>query len=747
MNLKIALGVIIQFFLSISYAKETQTFSDKWAVHIEGGERVARSLAEKHGFTYLGKIMDDIYHFQHRQVAKRSTSASSHHHTHLVKEPQVKWLEQQVVKKRVKRNVQFNDPYWNRMWYLNRNDLELTMNVIPAWENGFSGKGVVVTILDDGIEKDHPDLEKNYDSEASYDVNGNDDDPQPRYDFSNENRHGTRCAGEVAASSNNNVCSVGIAYDANIGGVRMLDGDVTDAVEATSLSLRRDHIDIYSASWGPDDDGRTVDGPATLAKKAFKDGVSKGRQGLGSIFVWASGNGGRDDDSCNCDGYTNSIYTLSISSTTESGNIPWYSEACSSTLATTYSSGSGNERQIVTTDLRKACTESHTGTSASAPLAAGICALALQANPNLSWRDLQHIVVMTAKPHKLRAGDWTTNGVGRKVSHSFGYGLMDASAMASMAKNWTSVPKQLICEIPVPKSNRAITARNTITVSIRTDACFGTAHHVRYLEHVQAKITLSSEHRGAIQIFLTSPSGTRSTLLAKRARDTSKDGFGDWAFMTTHNWGENAEGKWTLEVENSDAMPAELKGFTLVLHGTSQHPLSNYNDSQKSSGCTDGMYALGSDCLETCPGGYYPSTSTRNNTNGTLQLVCKVCNVSCQTCSGPTPQQCLTCHKNYIQSKGACVPLRERPMSYIEPKVIWMVAIAILFCVSSIVLFLLIFFLFQAYSNGYLFWRNRKANGVDAAKGEYRGLKTGNSDKSLLDSETEDDLDDTSGRV
>lgn len=73
----------------------------------------------------------------------------------------------------------------------------------------------------------------------------------------------------------------------------------------------------------------------------------QGRGGLGSIFVWASGNGGREKDSCNCDGYTNSIYTLSISSSTQNGNVPWYSEACSSTLATTYSSGNLNEKQIV----------------------------------------------------------------------------------------------------------------------------------------------------------------------------------------------------------------------------------------------------------------------------------------------------------------------------------------------------------------------------------------------------------------
>ncbi|CAL4066186.1 unnamed protein product, partial [Meganyctiphanes norvegica] len=255
------------------------------------------------------------------------------------------------------------------------------------------------------------------DPNASYDVNSHDADPMPRYDLIDSNRHGTRCAGEVAADGNNSICAVGVAYEASVGGVRMLDGDVTDAVEARSLALNPQHIDIYSASWGPDDDGKTVDGPGQLATRAFIEGITRGRNGKGSIFVWASGNGGRDQDNCNCDGYTNSIWTLSISSATEKGRVPWYSEACSSTLATTYSSGSLGERQIVTTDLHHSCTTSHTGTSASAPLAAAICALALQVNRDISWRDMQHIVLRTARPENLEAPDWQTNGVGRKVSH------------------------------------------------------------------------------------------------------------------------------------------------------------------------------------------------------------------------------------------------------------------------------------------------------------------------------------------
>lgn len=53
----------------------------------------------------------------------------------------------------------------------------------------------------------------------------------------------------------------------------MLDGDVTDMVEAKSVSYNPQHVHIYSASWGPDDDGKTVDGPAPLTRQAFENGV------------------------------------------------------------------------------------------------------------------------------------------------------------------------------------------------------------------------------------------------------------------------------------------------------------------------------------------------------------------------------------------------------------------------------------------------------------------------------------------
>ena len=199
----------------------------------------------------------------------------------------IEWIQEQVPKIRKKRDFvsydwnnhveskPYNDPMWDKLWYLNPKNkhYQNSMRVKEAWEKGYTGKGVVVTILDDGLEWDHPDLIKNYDFRASLDINDGDNDPKPRYDRYNYNKHGTRCAGEIAAVADNNVCSIGVAYNSQIGGIRMLDGEVTDLVEATALSYNRDYIDIYSASWGPDDDGKTVDGPGYLALKAIEDGI------------------------------------------------------------------------------------------------------------------------------------------------------------------------------------------------------------------------------------------------------------------------------------------------------------------------------------------------------------------------------------------------------------------------------------------------------------------------------------------
>ncbi|XP_077569097.1 furin (paired basic amino acid cleaving enzyme) a [Stigmatopora nigra] len=751
-----------------------KVFTNTWAVHIPGGREEAEQIAHKHGFINYGHVFGDYYHFKHRTVAKRSLSDHRNTHVRLLKDPKVTWAEQQLVKRRKKRDiyVQLDDPNLKDQWYLyNSNHHDL--NARAAWNLGYTGRGVVVSILDDGIEKNHPDLSQNYDPDASYDVNDGDPDPQPRYTQLNDNRHGTRCAGEVAAVANNGICGVGVAYNARIGGVRMLDGEVTDMVEAQSLSLNPQHIDIYSASWGPEDDGKTVDGPAKLAKEAFLRGVTEGRGGLGSIFVWASGNGGRDKDSCNCDGYTNSIYTLSISSSTQNGFVPWYSEACSSTLATTYSSGGQGEKQITTTDLKAKCTDSHTGTSASAPLAAGIIALALEANKNLTWRDMQHLVVRTSHPGHLSTNDWNINGVGRKVSHSYGYGLLDASEIVALAKTWTNVGPQRKCVITMVNEPKNIGGHLSVNKSV--DACFNSPYHVGSLEHVQARLTLSYNRRGNLAIHLISPAGTRSTLLHPRPHDYSSEGFKDWAFMTTHSWDENPSGTWTLEIENVAGASdyGTLTQFILVLYGT-----GSPDDSQPANincktldlkqtclECNSGYYLYMQGCVTECPRGYAVGSTPVNYTVGNnispaSVPACLPCPLPCLTCSALSTDACLSCtaHRMLNNITGTCDRvaqyLRESPGSFmagpgnagVQPQLNSQlpVTVAILSCIAIVAVFAGVFLLLQLRSGAVIKFPSPEAGAGGFSLGRnrvvsYHGIPTVWGDDNVnTDSENEE---------
>lgn len=79
-----------------------------------------------------------------------------------------------------------------------------------------------------------------------------------------------------------------------------------------------------------------------MIRKAMVNGIQNGRAGKGSIFVFASGNGGRTDDQCNFDGYTNSIFSVTVAAVDHMGLHPDYSEACAANMVVAYSSGSGN---------------------------------------------------------------------------------------------------------------------------------------------------------------------------------------------------------------------------------------------------------------------------------------------------------------------------------------------------------------------------------------------------------------------
>lgn len=152
--------------------------------------------------------------------------------------------------------------------------------------------------MDDGLDYDHPDLKDNFVKnhkhfiikkylQGSWDFNENKNLPTPKL-F--DDKHGTRCAGEVAAARNDK-CGTGIAWNAKVSGIRILSGQLTEAQEAASINYDYQNNHIYSCSWGPSDDGVAMDRPSKLVSDSFYNGIVKGRGGLGSIFVFATGNG------------------------------------------------------------------------------------------------------------------------------------------------------------------------------------------------------------------------------------------------------------------------------------------------------------------------------------------------------------------------------------------------------------------------------------------------------------------------
>ncbi|XP_066583337.1 neuroendocrine convertase 1-like [Prorops nasuta] len=631
---------ICALFSLIGVVSGSKEYTNEWVVRIEGGPQVAALLASQSGYTYLGPVLgfDETYIWlkdnrgigNKKRGGVRLTKALNSH-------SKIIWADEQKTVERHKRDyiiagsesekplirekrlplsiyeiqsngkqqkswwnrisnsednrLIFNDELWDQEWYMQdtRTDKalpKLDLNVLPLYRLGITGRGVRVAVLDDGLEHDHDDLRNNYDPEISYDVNEGDDDPMPRYDQSGMNGHGTRCAGEIAMEADNRKCGVGIAFEASVGAIKLLDGIVNDRVEGEALGFKPELIDIYTASWGPADDGKSLEAPGRLAEEALKRGVTVGRNGRGSIYVWASGNGGSKFDDCGCDGYVGSIYTVAVGSASQTGRFPWYGERCSATLATTYSSGAYQDQMIATTDLKNKCTTRHTGTSASAPLAAGILALALQVNKELTWRDVQHLIVWTSEYSPLRNNPgWFMNAAGFWFNSRFGFGLMNANYLVMSGLNWTTVPEKNICRIEAEdlddKSLKYATLKRLYFHVGNKCKEFG--QEVNFLEHVQVEASLTYTMRGSLQMNLTAPSGTKVQILGLRRLDDSTIGLKKWRFMSVATWGENPRGIWMLDIADKIG-PKDNNGtieeFALILHGTKKIPYYRINGSR-----------------------------------------------------------------------------------------------------------------------------------------------------------------------
>jgi subtilisin-like proprotein convertase family protein len=162
---------------------------------------------------------------------------------------------------------------------------------------------------------------------------------------------------------------------------------------------------------------------------------------------------------------------------------------------------------------------------------------------------------------------------------------MNAGRMVELARNWTTVGKQLKCDVFYRKLDQlngsfVVKKKESRTFSLdvytskfkeslmrKRSASNTCANNLNYLEHVQSVLTLKSGVRGQIRINLISPSNTKSNLLEYREHDLSKKGFTAWPFMSVHFWGENLNGKWLLEIINNSNLDLSLKDWHMTFYG------------------------------------------------------------------------------------------------------------------------------------------------------------------------------------
>ena len=461
------------------------------------------------------------------------------------------------------------DPLLDQQWHLKDRGKETGgANVQAAWPSSV-GAGVVIGIVDDGVLYTHPDLSPNYLASASYDFNFSDADPQP---FSTAG-HGTSVAGVAAARGDNSIGVSGVAPQASIAGLRLTALVATDAQEAAAFNFQPSVIHILNNSWNPTDNGTTLKGPGTQAVAARQSAITSGRSGKGRIFVWSSGNGRLSGDDCNFDGYANHRFAIAVGASTDSAVQMPQSEGCSALMV--LAPAGGGSRALTTTDLigspgydsgdyTSAFGAASTGgMSAAAPTVSGTAALMLARNPNLSWRDVQHILRRTSIRIIPTDAGWTTG----QYPHNerLGFGLLDTDAAVDLAGQWASVPSEEVLSpstrnvnMPIPDINNT-GVNDTITIS-SNEANF-------VIEHVEVETTITHTWRGDLQVKLTSPSGVVSTLAPIRPND-SGDNFAAWKFGSVRHWGESAAGVWTLNVSDRRFQDTgTLNSWTLRIYG------------------------------------------------------------------------------------------------------------------------------------------------------------------------------------
>ena len=528
------------------------------------------------------------------------------------------------------------------------------LNIEDVWAQGIKGSGIKIQVSDDGVEDWHEDLSENFQaSQTSKDYTKASPylayraapNSVPRvengityldYDF-----HATSVAGLIAAVQNNGKGGSGVAPKASISSANPLSVLVDQSNSLYFNDQLRGSFDISNMSWGTSQ-GDIFPYNSSMHSTAQNE-VKTGRNGNGKIYVKSAGN----DFSVYCHGQDvqnvqNPKKCIANSGFDQENNIPYFiivgalnsahrKSSYSSTGSNLWVSSFGGEfgddsPAMLTTDrtgctlgdsrstypssdtttnfqkglleINKNCnyTSTFNGTSSAAPIVSGVIALMLEANPNLSWRDIKYILALTARkinpssinishpyatapaPHTatLPTGmiwdyGWTTNTAGFNYSNLYGFGSVDAAAAVAMAKTMTPKFPANLTETPLTSAtpNLAIGDNSNSTPATSTITIPGSS--TVGIEYVQIKINISHANFAELKIELQHNNLTKSILVNPMNSLEGINLAGEDIYFTSNAfYQELSSGTWTLKVYDAKSgTTGTLTSWGIRFGGTS----------------------------------------------------------------------------------------------------------------------------------------------------------------------------------
>jgi Ca2+-binding RTX toxin-like protein len=490
------------------------------------------------------------------------------------------------------------DALFTDQWYLNQ------INVLPVWRD-YTGKGVKIGQFEPGMpfsvgpevfDYRHQDLQANADAAWLADPESN--APQS---FS---QHATLVAGVMVAARNGEG-AVGVAYDAKLSGHYIQGTGLEVAAlnqEITSALAKFKNYDVVNNSWGPTANFDLNVVPIGTLEQGILDAVTQGRNGLGTAIVMAGGNDRQNGGNTNYNALTanravittGAINALGDISTLTIGEKPFTNPGASILVAAPGSNIASTSRILMNDSgtVFGSDTAVSQGTSFATPIVSGVVALMLEANPKLGWRDIQHILALTARKVNDPNTDtvWNSatnwNGGGMHTSHDYGFGEVDARAAVRLAETWqgshTSYNERHLgkgegslnsaANLGIALNNNTITRTLAIGAGLRA-------------EHVTVRLDVTHSNWGDLTVELISPTGTVSKLIANPGTSASNPG-GDvgtgrltFALDTTHSFGENSQGNWQLRITDRSGLgTGVLNGWKVDVYGSDVNETINSRD-------------------------------------------------------------------------------------------------------------------------------------------------------------------------